>query len=1547
MAALRQLQALQQQKPAGGGPAGDQGAAAAARAAVAQQNLATAQQRTALTSNQAAVAAQRLATEEQRTATAAAQAAAAQTRAEAAALRLARAQAQAAASATRQQNSLTDMARGAASSVTALLGVGSAIAVISKGAELAQVGAQAEQTSARFEQLAQQAHTTGDAMLAALRQASGGTIGDTALQLDAMKASLLGVAQNAQELGPLLAIARDRAQQMGISVEFAFDSLITGLGRGSRLILDNIGVIVKESEVNERYAAAVGKTVAGLSDQEKKQALINEVIRQGNATIAATGGAVESTATEFQRLSAASDNAHEAVGKLIAQLLRVPAKVTTEILVQVSGGLNTLAESDKQLEQFGATAVEVSQTYEQYGQKIAFVNEQLAPLGASLNTLSESQFNYAKSLIDSGQSAEQATAAAFQYSSIIQAADKATTDWGVSSSVLRDQIIELSGSSEGARMGVESLVSAYLAGKIDGDTFTQAVAGLSAAQEANRQAAAEAERENRLLSGAHLGGAAAAMDNANAFQVNTQAIAENTQQSLQASIQTQQLSQFQALLASLGGQVAAGLMTSANAAAILAGQYNIASGEAMRLIQLQAQLANAQAASALGIAKYSDSVQRMITGGRSAVSVQESQRQADAAIQSARRVADAKRDQVLAVGTANEQIKQREADLAEAERRYGEGSAEAIRAQTALQQERTQQARAAARGGGAARLSDQQKFNNQVAAIDERADNQLEDAEEAHYKKLLDIQKDYEEKSLAQQRANEVNKRASRADFYENLTGATADLGMEEAQRISAEYEAAYQKSQEIAASGNQKLADDYLKMKQRQLDDEVDYQRKLKEAQKNKDKEEVSRLQAVHQLRQDQYAEEEKQLFAAGDANVKARDEQIAEENARYDDQTAHIREQADRAADAKVNAARRGGAAVDAENRAYERQLELLGKIKDKAGEIPTPGAPEGGAGEGTTAPPPTGGAGLRAGGAAGLRAGGTNFSSGVASGSGLEQALAIIQEASQIIVVIAQTVRTNKSLLSLLNQYAQILQNATTVLTSIADLRARLAMPQTPLDMAQVQQLANEQAAVVDLLARSINPAIFSASKLLEKYKAGVTAAVEILQSILELRERVAKTPGPIDPAVIQRLAAEAVVVTGIIMGQLVKLTDQDVAGLKRYADSAGSAIEVLTNVGELARSLADPLPPVSNAVLVRMAIAVQQATRAIQVLLIPLAQAQADELMRYAEAAQGAIGVLKEVADLGKALAEPIPPIPNSTIVRLAFAVQQATRAIQTLAIPMTEEQTAALKRYQESAGASISALKDVVELGKALGEPVPPLSPAFLERLATTARQATQIVLQRALPVSEEQAAALKRYAETTGAAIAALKDTLELPAKMFTDYQSPSDAQIDRVVADANRIVRRVDQAARIYGTEGLEAAKAFGEATSSVLGAFKEQLLFAQALNSGDFIVNSRDLAIFEQGMARTLAVAGRLGAQAAAIPTGNIAALQSAATALTASYDSMIRLAAVPFGNIPQLTGGLGGGSSTTNYFNNTFILPPGTTQQMGQQILGHLRQQLTMRK
>lgn len=293
------------------------------KAATTAERLAAAQNRTASTSSQAATAAQRLATETNRTAAAAAAAAAANDRAAVAAMRRAQAEERAATASQRSAAFAGQVGDAFGAQLAGMIGPAAiaavGVAAVQGAGDLATMGAQAELVRQRFDQLAAASGTTGTAMLAALRAASGGEINDLNLQLAANRAQLLGVADSAEEFSVLMAIARDRAQSMGVSTSQAFNDLVTGLGRGSALILDNLGIMVSIEEVNQQYAESVGKTVAALTEQEQKQALINAVIAQGQQTLNATGGAMDSTAGKIQQFNAALDNLKAKFGGALAE----------------------------------------------------------------------------------------------------------------------------------------------------------------------------------------------------------------------------------------------------------------------------------------------------------------------------------------------------------------------------------------------------------------------------------------------------------------------------------------------------------------------------------------------------------------------------------------------------------------------------------------------------------------------------------------------------------------------------------------------------------------------------------------------------------------------------------------------------------------------------------------------------------------------------------------------------------------------------------------------------------------------------------------------------------------------------------------------------------------------------------------------------------------------------------------------------------------------------------------------------------------------------
>jgi hypothetical protein len=124
------------------------------------------------------------------------------------------------------------------------------------------------------------------------------------------------------------------------------------------------------------------------------------------------------------------------------------------------------------------------------------------------------------------------------------------------------------------------------------------------------------------------------------------------------------------------------------------------------------------------------------------------------------------RQQTLAVSTHAQKVKILQEDYARLSKIYGANSEQAINAETKVlqaQQASARGGRAAHAAAGAGRLSDQQKLDNSLLADQERFDQQSEQAEREHGKRLVEIEAEYERKSLEQQRANEVSRFPSRA----------------------------------------------------------------------------------------------------------------------------------------------------------------------------------------------------------------------------------------------------------------------------------------------------------------------------------------------------------------------------------------------------------------------------------------------------------------------------------------------------------------------------------------------------------------------------------------------------------------------------------------------------------------------------------------------------------------------------------------------------------------------------------------------------------------
>jgi len=202
--------------------------------------------------------------------------------------------------------------------VAAAMGVGALVGfggqMIGAAVDMGKAAEASDRLRSAMDGLAAQAGTSGSEIISRLQQASGGAIAEYDLMLSANKAMMLGVASNAEDMGKLMEIARTRGTAMGLSVTQAFDNLVTGLGRGSALILDNLGIMVDADATNKAYAESVGKTVEQLSEQEKKQALVNRTLQE------ATGAALPA-ASAYERMGASWANLKISMGDLFSPMV--------------------------------------------------------------------------------------------------------------------------------------------------------------------------------------------------------------------------------------------------------------------------------------------------------------------------------------------------------------------------------------------------------------------------------------------------------------------------------------------------------------------------------------------------------------------------------------------------------------------------------------------------------------------------------------------------------------------------------------------------------------------------------------------------------------------------------------------------------------------------------------------------------------------------------------------------------------------------------------------------------------------------------------------------------------------------------------------------------------------------------------------------------------------------------------------------------------------------------------------------------------------------
>ena len=192
------------------------------------------------------------------------------------------------------------------------------------GRQLAQFGKQAAKMQAMetaFTNLQGGADNASVAM-SKLRDATDGTMSNFDLFQQANNAMVLGITKNSDEMAEMFDMAQRLGRSLGVDTKRSVESLVTGIGRQSRLMLDNIGIVVKSDKAYEDYAKKLGIAVSKLTDTDKKQAFLNATLEAARQKISFLGEEVLSPIDSFDRLSASWENFTTSVGFAIIDVFQ-------------------------------------------------------------------------------------------------------------------------------------------------------------------------------------------------------------------------------------------------------------------------------------------------------------------------------------------------------------------------------------------------------------------------------------------------------------------------------------------------------------------------------------------------------------------------------------------------------------------------------------------------------------------------------------------------------------------------------------------------------------------------------------------------------------------------------------------------------------------------------------------------------------------------------------------------------------------------------------------------------------------------------------------------------------------------------------------------------------------------------------------------------------------------------------------------------------------------------------------------------------------------
>lgn len=296
-----------------------------------------------------------------------------------------------------------------------------AVAALQKAIEFSREGAEIVRLQDTSASLASSMGFDMDEIVAKVSAASLHTVSDMDIMSSAAKAMMLGVGSSAGEMASLMEVAAIRGRALGLDATEAFDQIVTGIGRLSPKILDNLGIIVDADVTYAAYAESIGKSADELTEMEKRQALVDAVIADTAPLLAETGGLVEDSASKWEQLETAQANFFNSLKADAADMMgwwpdfwikfyeaMTPPEEANADVINVMGALNdAVAAGIIDMPLYEQLLGDIHRGFMDESEAIELVNQKADALREANGDLAESQGDLIMSLFDATENFDQ------------------------------------------------------------------------------------------------------------------------------------------------------------------------------------------------------------------------------------------------------------------------------------------------------------------------------------------------------------------------------------------------------------------------------------------------------------------------------------------------------------------------------------------------------------------------------------------------------------------------------------------------------------------------------------------------------------------------------------------------------------------------------------------------------------------------------------------------------------------------------------------------------------------------------------------------------------------------------------------------------------------------------------------------------------------------------------------------------------------------------------------------------------------------------------